>query len=428
MRTMSWSTRAYKLERAVLPFYFFLHEPLLGSSRCRESRRLSALSVAPRVMSSDCVDPIRAYLVGGDRDGFGQNEDPFKKFSGGGGVDGLAKLLAVDVDVDDCPREDNRRSAMQLGMLVGKATNLVARDIMMIKAYMELAYEDHSPSFKTGLALAKEESKEGGAVKGGAHGGHIPNKKEAEEILAEKGMRWQEVVALNSVLFNGSVPTEKEIQLEGYGSDPAQWASAKESRKSGKKNIQIFLKEKDAKGYRDMLTKGATRLASNGAYTTASAMLMLFVQKLSKMTFDQGMAHLFLVYCEEHIEVHKGRGLASAANPLDADVLTETVLAEKTRARDTDEKLERVVEQLAEQNMSFDHKFKSKFGGMASKIANLEREFEKKQTAAGRNGPPGEDNACSYCKSPDHFIRDCDKKKAADAKKLLAKESAGSSE
>ena len=47
------------------------------------------------------------------------------------------------------------------------------------------------------------------------------------------------------------------------------------------------------------------------------------------MTFDQQMPGLFLTYCEEHMEVHKGKGLASASNPLDMEVLTETGLAEK---------------------------------------------------------------------------------------------------
>ena len=82
--------------------------------------------------------------------------------------------------------------------------------------------------------------------------------------------------------------TKAEIQLEGYGSDPVQWASAKESRKNGKPNLNSFLEEKDSKGYREMLIKGSSRLAINGAYPTASSVLMHFIQKLSRMTFDQG--------------------------------------------------------------------------------------------------------------------------------------------
>ena len=37
--------------------------------------------------------------------------------------------------------------------------------------------------------------------------------------------------------------------------------------------------------------------------------------------------------------------------------------------------------------------------------------------AAVGNKPPGPDNVCGYCQSPDHFIRDCPVKKAKDAKK-----------
>ena len=50
------------------------------------------------MMSSDCVDAISTYLKGGDRAAFGEGKDPFKKFSGGGGTEGLAKALAADVD------------------------------------------------------------------------------------------------------------------------------------------------------------------------------------------------------------------------------------------------------------------------------------------------------------------------------------------
>ena len=37
---------------------------------------------------------IKAYLDGGDRDGFG-SRNPFDNFSGEGGTEGLAKALAV---------------------------------------------------------------------------------------------------------------------------------------------------------------------------------------------------------------------------------------------------------------------------------------------------------------------------------------------
>ena len=102
-------------------------------------------------------------------------------------------------------------------------------------------------------------------------------------------------------------------------------------RKNGKPNMNTFVKSRDAAGYRSMISKGATRMAAHGSYSTGAAKVMLFVSKLSKMTFEQGMPGLFLDYCEEHCEMHKGQGLASGLNPLDTNVLTETVLAEKNR-------------------------------------------------------------------------------------------------
>ena len=171
-----------------------------------------------------------------------------------------------------------------------------------------------------------------------------------------------------------------------------------------------------------MITKGATRLAGAPHCSTAAAHLMLFINKLSKMTFDQGMGGLFLDYYEEHIEAHKGQGLASASSPLDTSVLTETVLAEKNKTRANDTKLEKVVEQMEQQNLSLANTLKSRLGevgALASKVAQLERDLapSKRTYDGGGNKPPGENNACVYCKSPDHFIRDCPKKKAADEKK-----------
>ena len=142
---------------------------------------------------------------------------------------------------------------------------------------------------------------------------------------------------------------------------------------------------------------------------------MLFITKLGKMTFEQGMGNLFLDYCEEHIEVHKGKGLAAARNPLDTNVLTETVLAEKNKTHDNDTKMAKVVEQM-EQLSKMESSFKSRMGEMSaltSKVASLERELVQSRIS----NPPSASNACSYCKSPDHFIRDCPKKKAADEKK-----------
>ena len=236
-------------------------------------------------------------------------------------------------------------------------------------------------------------------------------------------MPWREVVAVSSVLYNGTVPTLAEIELEGYGSDPGQWQSAKEWRKNGKPSLNTFLKSRDAAGYRAMLTRGATRMAANGAYSTGAAQLMLFVGKLSKMTFDQGMPGLFLDYCEEHTETHKGYGLASAENPLDPDVLTETVLAEKSRAKGSDERVEKMAAQLDELS-SFEQKLKSRFGeisALASKVSSLESKLSTTGgPRAGVGGPPSSENVCSYCGSPDHFVRDCPKKREVQARRDAA--------
>jgi hypothetical protein len=209
-------------------------------------------------MSSDCVDALTRYLKGGDRASYGDGKDPFKKFSGGGGVEGLAKALAADVDgVEDCPDGEERQAAMMFGLIVAGAKCLNPKDIVMIRVFMELAYEDYTTSFKTGMSLGKESTRAEEPV-GGAHGGQVPSKAEADKILAEKGMRWEEVVAVTSVMHNGSVPSDSDIAHAGYGSDPGQWSSAKESRKNGKPNMNHFIKTKDSKGYREMLVKGAS--------------------------------------------------------------------------------------------------------------------------------------------------------------------------
>eukprot|EP00964_Phaeocystis_antarctica_P003713 scaffold2000_cov25-Phaeocystis_antarctica.AAC.1 len=136
-------------------------------------------------------------------------------------------------------------------------------------------------------------------------------------------------------------------------------------------------------------------MASNPVYGTAAAQMMLFISKLSKMTFDQGMGNLFLCYCEEHVETHKGQGLASASNPLDAGVLTETVLAEKNKSRDTDSKMEKVLEQMEQQNMSLTNSLKSRMGevnALASKVALLEKSMSNGTGAVGGGKPPSTDN------------------------------------
>ena len=369
---------------------------------------------------SDCVVLIKAYLEGGDRDGFGAR-NPFDNFSGEGGSDGLSKALAVNVKPSECPDEDTKYSAMLFGKLVGAST-INAEDRMMLQMFMEVAYEEHVTSFSKGLSLAKAVTRASAMVEvAGAHGGKIPTDAEAISIADEKGMSWQQVVAISSVLFSGTVPTLAEIGQEGYGSDPGQWSSAKESRKAGRACMNTFLKSRDAEGYRAMITKGANRLASSGPeLSPAASHLMLFITKLGKMTFEQGMGNLFLDYCEEHIEVHKGKGLASARNPLDTNVLTETVLAEKNKSSNDDTKMAKVVEQM-EQLSKMENSLKSRMGEMStltSKVASLERELAHTRTSSWTPlPPPSASNACSYCKSPDHFIRDCPKKKVADEKK-----------
>ena len=377
-------------------------------------------------MSSDCVVMIKAYLDGGDRDGFGAR-DPFVNFSGEGGTEGLAKALAVNVKTSDCPDEDTRFSAMLFGKLVGAST-IKAEDRIMLQMFMEIAYEDHVTAFNKGLSLVKAVERTASAADStGTHGGKVPTESEAISIAAEKGMPWQQVVAVSSVLYSGTVPTLAEIGREGYGSDPGQWSSAKEARKAGKPCLNTFLKSRDAEGYKSMITKGANRLAASGpTLSPAASHLMLFITKLDKMTFAQGMGNLFLDYCEEHIEVHKGKGLANANNPLDTNVLTETVLAEKNKTRDNDSKMEKVIEQM-EQLSKMENAVKSRLGEMgalASKVRDLEREVADSRNRQRGGEPPSVTNACGYCKSPDHFIRDCPKKKAADEKKAAEAASA----
>ena len=132
---------------------------------------------------------------------------------------------------------------------------------MMVQMFMEVAYEDNVTSFNKGLSMIKAVARAAAVVETtGAHGGKVPTDAEAIIIAEEKGMSWQQVVAISSVLFSGTVPTLAEIGQEGYGSDPGQWSSAKEARKAGKACMNTYIKSGDAEGYRTMITKGATRL------------------------------------------------------------------------------------------------------------------------------------------------------------------------
>jgi type IV secretory pathway VirB10-like protein len=86
----------------------------------------------------------------------------------------------------------------------------------------------------------------------------------------------------------------------------------------------------------------------------------------------------------------RASGLASAANPLDTNVLTETVLAEKNKTRDNDTKMEKVVEQM-DQLTKMENTVKSRLGEMnalSAKVAHLERELSKYDANAPSPPPP----------------------------------------
>ena len=172
-------------------------------------------------MSLEVVAALRKYLEDGDHSGFG-SRDPFRRFGGGGSAEGIAKTLArEDMTVDDCPVDDTRYSAMLFGELVGSSA-LDAADRGVLRQFMEIAYEEHVADYYKGINGAKALRAEASRAepKGGAHGGNIPTRAEADEIFKDKGMTWKEVVVVSSVLFSGTVPTVGEIEKEGYGSDP----------------------------------------------------------------------------------------------------------------------------------------------------------------------------------------------------------------
>jgi hypothetical protein len=187
-------------------------------------------------MSSDCVAMIKAYLDGGERDGFGAR-NPFENFSGEGGTDGLAKALAVDVKTSECPDEDTRYSAMLFGKLVGAST-IGAEDRMMVQMFMEVAYEDNVTSFNKGLSMVKAVASAASAADTtGAHGGKVPTDAEAISIAAEKGMPWQQVVAVSSVLFSGTVPTLAEIGQNGMATPKAREGNETSLRRERRKSM-----------------------------------------------------------------------------------------------------------------------------------------------------------------------------------------------
>ena len=373
---------------------------------------------------SEICEAVTAYLRGGDRQGFGR-KDPFRRAVGGGGLPSLVEQITENVtDLQECPDEDTQFSAILFGKMVG-ASKIATADLDIVRMVMQVAYSEHVTSFTMGLTMGKIESKEI-ATKEMAHGGVIPSAAEAAAIQVQKGMPWQEVVAVSSVLFSGTLPVDGEIQREGYGSDPAGWAAAKERRKSKKLCFTDYFNSGDAAGYRAMIKKGATRMATS-KYKTGAAMVLLFVDKLSSMTFDQKMPELFLEYCEEHLETHKGEGLYSAENPLDPTILTERVLARKAAVADHSDKLDQVLDAMQKSSAKAEAQFSSRMGDLSAlqrQMATMQRQLDQKGADGGndrnKNLPPGPDNPCKYCKSPDHFVRDCPEL----AKKLAAQKEA----
>ena len=386
-------------------------------------------------MADEIEKRLTTYMAGGDRAGFGGRE-PLKKAVGGGGLKALAKALTCTVqDVDDCPEGESNYDAIQFGQIISGAQNkgaISASDVTLVRVLMQVAYGDDVSYFNNGMNMIKAAVKEEeDKVKTGSHGGKIPTKLEAQEIYDKKGMSWQECVAVSGVLWCGIVPTEGEIMREGYGSDPALWQSAKDRRKAGGKTkcALDFIRDRDAVGYRKSVLKGTQRMAA-GKYKAGAAFAMLFVNKLSHMTFDQGMPELMLDYMEEHLEAHKGEGLGSVENPLDSTILTETVLAHKVQSRESDSKLSQALEAIEASDLKIDAKLRSRLGevtALGKKVESLERQLQESRDGGGGgggrrgggtgSGPPGPQNPCNWCKAEDHFLRDCPKKKAADEKR-----------
>ena len=126
-------------------------------------------------------------------------------------MEAVAKAVTVDETLTegDCPDDDTPFSAMLFGKMVGSA-KLSEADMNIVKMFMEIAYEDNVSFYVKGMAMSKNERAI--EAKSGSHGGKVPNESEAKKILDEKGMCWQEVVAVSSVLYSGTVPTAVEIQ------------------------------------------------------------------------------------------------------------------------------------------------------------------------------------------------------------------------
>ena len=156
--------------------------------------------------------------------------------------------------------------------------------------------------------------------------------------------------------------------------------------------------------------------------------MLLFISKLSKMTFKQGMPEIFLTYIEEHLEAYPGQGLCSAKTPLDKYIVDEYVLAEKA---DTSLMVAKLLA-MEKRVEAAESRVNTKLQGSADhtnttkqRLDNLEERMKK--MGEKKNGPPGPDNPCTYCKGTDHFIGTCPKRLEDEEKKKAAKAAASSS-
>ena len=377
---------------------------------------------------TEIIDALRTFLEGGQQDGFG-TKDPWASLGSGGDVEDLLAKLAVNVSsVEECPDEDCALSAMQMGQVVANA-DLTPKETGAVRTYMMIAYQEHMAFYREGVSTGKIEAEES-KTKTGAHGGSLPSKDLAQKIEQEKGMPWQAVVVVTSVLYRGAVPTATEIDKYGYGSDPSAWPVSVLDRKAKRQNFADFLMKLDAAGYRKMVLKGATRMSQNRMWAPYAATLMLFVNKLSAMTFDQNRGDLFLRYCEEHLEAHKGEGLYSGDRPMDPQILEETVLSQKSLTNDgpmatLEARLEKKFEESAVSERSLRDMVKTeqaKNSTLLRKMEALEKQVEQGKADPAKNrGPPSDENPCSYCGSGQHFVRECPKRAAYEDEKARRK-------
>ena len=158
--------------------------------------------------TSEILAALGEYLQGGEQQGFG-SKDPWAGISGEGGLEALLEKLAMNVtNEQECPDEDCALSAMQMGTLAASA-NLNAKELTAIRIYMMIAYNNHVSFYREGLASGKSAGEET-KTKMGAHGGTLPAHEFSLQIEQEKGMPWQAVVVVTSVMYRGVVPVEPQ--------------------------------------------------------------------------------------------------------------------------------------------------------------------------------------------------------------------------